>query len=502
MPADTLVPTETLGMAIADAYANNPQLQAQRARLRQLDEGVIEAGSAYRLNLGLVGSLSYSQGPTQGFFIGEFQTGRTRNFGAALTASQILLNGGRTAAQVSAAEADVLAGREQLRATENFLLLEVIDSYISVRRDQQVVAIQQRSVDSYGRQVDQARARERAGDLTRTDIAQADAQLQIVRASLSQAQASLQANRARFAVAVGRNPGILAPEPALPGLPASLDMAYMIAERESPSLWSAVLSRRAGKERIASERANRSPQLTAEGSYGYTTLNTIRNADLRQTITGGVTLTIPILAQGILGSRIRTAIAEEQRLGFVVENVRRQVDQAVLSSWNNAIAARDQLSAGEAAVRAGEDALTGVRRGFSEGFRSNFEVLDSEQRLLTAQLIVANARYTRYAGQANLLAYLGRLEAASLEQSTQRYDETAYLKTQRSHQIGPFQLLLKPIDQLQKPSTRGLPAPVVVVATDPTIGRATTPPPEGTLGTELPVDPAVPVRDYQGSPAR
>ncbi|MEH3106959.1 MAG: TolC family outer membrane protein [Sphingomonas fennica] len=480
-------PTETLGQAIADAYANNPRLQAQRAQLRAIDENVIQASSPYRLNVGLIGTLAYQEQAVQAF--GEVGRVRNRNFGASLTASQILLNGGRTAAQVSAAEADVLSGRERLRELENFILLEVIDSYVAVRRDTEIVGIQERSLASYGRQVEQARARERGGDLTRTDIAQAQAQYEIIRAQLAQARASLEQSRARFSVAVGRTPGVLAPEPDLPGVPISITQAYDIAEEESPTLWQAILNRRAGGERIAAQRAERRPQLSAEGRFGYRTIDTLDTGDLRRDIAGGVTLSLPLVAQGLIGSRIRQAIADEQRLGFIVEDTRRQVDQQVLTGWNQSVTAREQLLAGTSGVEAAEAALTGVRRGFAEGFRSNFEVLDSEQRLLNAQIILANARYARYAGQASLLAYLGRLDAAALQEATRSYDEEAYLRLQRSRQFRLLQIPLQAIDRVQKPGRDSRPAPVIPVAADTTVRPATTPPLEGPLGRAIPLGP-------------
>lgn len=129
-----------------------------------------KAGSPYRLNVGVNLNLQYRQ-QDQRNLLDQFATVRSRTMGATISASQILLNGGRTAAQVSAAEATVLAGRERLRETENAVLFGVVDAYASVLRDQALVAIQTRSLESYGRQVDQAVARERGGDLTRTDIA-------------------------------------------------------------------------------------------------------------------------------------------------------------------------------------------------------------------------------------------------------------------------------------------------------------------------------------------
>lgn len=200
---------------------------------------------------------------------------------------------------------------------------------------------------------------------------------------------------------------------------------------------------------------------------------------------------MPLLSQGIIGSRVRAAIAGQQQAEFLIEATRRAVDQQVLTSWNQTISSRDQVTAGERAVTAAESALQGVRRGFAEGFRSNFEVLDSEQRLLNAQVIVTNAQYTRYVNLANLLAYLGRLQASLIDQAVPQYDEAENLRRQRRGQFGPFQTVLQPIDKLlQVPSlsTRSRPAPELPAATDTSVKAATTPAPEGALGTTLPVN--------------
>lgn len=481
---------ETLGQAIADAYRNNPQLEAQRAQLRAIDENVIQAASPYRLSAGITGTFAYDEQRQRDFF-DDFQRLQSRRMGVSISASQILLNGGRTAAAVSAAEAGVLSSRERLREVENFILLEVVNSYVSVRRDVDLVSIQQRSVDSYERWVQQAQAREKAGDLTRTDIAQATAQLEIARTQLSQAFANLEASRSRFAAVVGRSPTDLEPEPQLPGIPGSLDMAYRVAESESPTLWQAILNERAAKAQISAERAERNPVLSVSGSYGYNSPATFQTRDLGRAISGAATVTVPLLTQGVVGSRVRAAIAGQQQAEFLIEATRRSVDQQVLTSWNQTITAGQQVIAGGRAVTAAQAAIEGVRRGFQEGFRSNFEVLDSEQRLLNAQIIVASARYSGYINQANLLAYVGRLQASLIDQAIPQYDKTQNLREQRSRQFGPFQTILQPIDKLLRVpalSTRSRPAPQLDPATDASVKPTTTPAPAGALGNALPVN--------------
>ncbi|MET4897864.1 TolC family outer membrane protein [Sphingomonadaceae bacterium jetA1] len=480
---------ETLDRAIADAYRANPTLEAGRAQLRALDEQIVQAGSPYRLTVGLNLNMQYRQ-QDQRTMLDQFGTVRSRTMGATISASQILLNGGRTAAQVSAAEATVLAGRERLRETENMILYGVVDAYASVLRDQALVAIQTRSLDSYGRQVDQAVARERGGDLTRTDIAQAQAQREIIRAQLAQAQANLQSSRARFAALVGRNPGRLAPPPPLPGLPNTLETAFQVAEKESPALWQATLAARAGDARIAAQRAERAPIVALTGGYGYASPYSYQLRDAGAQATGGISVTMPLLAGGLIGSRIRAAVAERQQLGFEAETTRRQALTEVQDAWNQAVAAGEQQISGRIATEAAEAALTGVKRGFQEGFRSNFEVLDSEQRLLNAQIVATNARYAGYVAQARLLATLGRLQAGLLETGVAVYDPAANARAVKKQVFGPFDPLLAPIDRASRPDATAKPPAMLPVATAPAIRPAAIAEPPGTLGQAVPVTPA------------
>jgi outer membrane protein len=482
---------ETLGQAIADAYRSNPSLEGQRAQLRALDEQIVQAGAAYRLTAGINMTLQYQSQDQRGL-LGDFDTARGRTLGASLTASQVLLNGGRTAAQVSAAEATVLAGRERLREAENAILLEVVDAFVSVRRDQALVAIQQRSLDSYGRQVTQAIARERGGDLTRTDIAQAEAQREIIRAQLAQATVNLQASRGRFAAVVGRNPGTLLVPPTLPGLPRSLDAAFAVVEKESPSLWQAILATKAGDARIAAQRAERAPIVALSGSYGYGSPYSYRLRDAGAQATGGVTVTMPLLTGGVIGSRVRAAVAERQQLGFEVETARRAALANAQNAWNQAVAGGEQMAAGQRATEAAESALTGVQRGFAEGFRSNFEVLDSEQRLLTAQLVFVNTTYGAYAAEARLLATLGRLQAAAIDQAVPAYDPARNTRVVRAKTFGPFDPILAPIDRAQKPAGTAPAAPMIAPATDARIRPAAVQALPGPIGNVLPIAP-VPV---------
>lgn len=158
----------------------------------------------------------------------------------------------------------------------------------------------------------------------------------------------------------------------------------------------------------------------------------------------------------------------------------------ILNAWNQTVTAQEQLRVGVAATTAAEAALDGVKRGFSEGFRSNFEVIDSEQRLLSAQVLTVNARYSLYLGQATMLAFIGRLEADALVAQLPSYDPAANLIAQRRDQFGPFLPILRDYDQISRPSSKGRPAPVIRGVFPARITAAPAIAPDGALADTLP----------------
>jgi outer membrane protein len=200
---------ENLGDAIGLAYQTNPTLQAQRASQRALDENYVQARAGFRPTAGISASVTHDDNSS------ARSTGQTNSSSATLTVTQPVYTGGRVSSQVTAAEADILAGREALRRVEISVLQSVIQAYVDVRRDQQRLAISQENVTVLQRQLEESNARFNVGELTRTDVAQTQARLAAAQATLASAQAQLAISRANYDAVVGQNPGELAPEPPL-----------------------------------------------------------------------------------------------------------------------------------------------------------------------------------------------------------------------------------------------------------------------------------------------
>lgn len=489
---------ESLPDAIALAYQTNPTLQSQRAQLRSLDERYVQARSGYRptLSVGIDADFSTQESRLIPTFPREISYSNRGTL--AISATQLLTSFGKTAAEVSAAEADILAGRESLRETEANILFNVIESYAAVRRDQRIVEIRIRTVAAFQRQVDQTRARLTGGDATRTDLGQAESQLASSQASLAQAEAQLQSSRGAYANVVGQNPAELAPLPDLAGLPATLDEAFSAAEADSPVLLRAVMNERSGRARVQSARSQSRPTVSATASYGYS--GTAHPFDTENFLRAGeasINMSMPLVTGGLNRSLVRQAEATQASLREEIEASRRQVVQSIAQSWNQTVTAEKQLTLGQAAVNAAQISSEGSRLEYREGNRSTFEVLNEEQRLLDAQLQLAQAEYARFIGQAALLTVMGRMEAGKISADIPVYDAQKNFNKVRHRGFSPIEPVVAALDRVTGPSDRvRMPPPAPLIANTSLRTATTTRPVDQPLAKTLPVQPE---KDYIGA---
>ena len=434
---------ETLADAIAMAYDSNPTLQSQRAVQRALDETYVQARTGWRPTLSLSAQTTYTENrvprvlrngtlvdtnndgvpdstvPALGDGISERNTG---NLG--LNFSQPIWTGGRVAAAVSAAEADVMQGRENLRRIESQVLGQVVQAYMDVRRDQEGVRIRNENVAVLKRQLDESQARFDVGEITRTDVALSQARYAQARSLSQSAVAQLATSRANYAAVVGQNPGQLAPEPSLAYLlPASADEAFTVAEQYSPLLRSQQFAEQASRTRVAGARAERMPQVSVRATLGYSgQVTPFDQGRVPTTIQGVASVTVPLFNGGLTSSRIRQAIERNNADRINIETQRRAVLQTITQSWNQLIAQRANIDSTAESVRAAQIAAEGTRQEQQVGLRTTLDVLNAEQELRNSELSAVSAVHDEYIAASTVLSAMGRLEAKNLIPVVPQYD--------------------------------------------------------------------------------
>lgn len=452
------VRAETLADAIALAYRSNPTLQAQRAELKVTDEGYVQAKSGLRPTITANGTALYAEQATD-LPPPYAATERYNQGSAGLTITQPLFNGGRTAAAVQAAEASIMAGREGLRETEASILQQVVQAYVDVRRDQQIVGIRENNLAVLAGQLELTRAKFEVGQVTRTDVAQAEAQHASARALLSTAQAQLQISRANYTAVVGQNPGELAPEPPVPGVPPTVDQAFDTAEAESPVLLQARRTEQSSRAKVAEARAANHPTIALQGSIGVAgTLAPFDPTDYARTVTAQATVTQPIFTGGLNSSNIRSALAQNSADRLGIEAARRQVIQQVSQAWNTMASSRANVTSDDEQVRAARVAFEGAQEEYKVGLRTTLDVLISQQNLRDAELALVQARHDAYAAEAGLLGAMGRLEARYLVAGVDLYDPATSFTRIKGKGGLPWDGLVERLDGLGAPRVTAEPA--------------------------------------------
>jgi outer membrane protein len=480
---------ETLADAIATAYQTNPALEAQRAGQQIADESYIQARAGWRPTVALEASAGYSREPQSDPFFGtEIVTGNSG--AAALTARQTLYSGGRTLEAVRAAKSDVLAGQQQLRSVEASVVAQVIASYVQVLLDGGTVKIRHQDVETLDGQLDETRARFKAGDLTRTDVAQIEAQLATAHEQLASAEAQLQASRGAYMTVVGQPPGELEDPPSLPGIAPTVDEAFDLAEANNPDLERARLVEAASAARVAEARDARRPVVALEASAGYIgPLVPFQTNNYVPEVAVQAVISQPLYSGGVIESGVRQALDQNTVDRIDIEAMRRNVDQAVAQAWNAWLTANANAKTAEDGLAAAQAAADGSRIEYRAGLRTTLDVLVAEQTLQNADLALAQSRHDQILAEAAVLAAEGRLEAGFLIKNLPIYDPDRSLRRRERASDLPLEGLAAAVDRIgsasaANPNAPPGPKPAVNPAV---IAPAAAPPPADTpLATTWP----------------
>lgn len=443
---------ESLADALALAYKTNPTLQNQRAQLRVTDETYVQARAGYRPQVNV-----QVQGTRE-----DYNRQQTSNSGSAyIVAQQPLYNGGRTATAVSAAEADILSGRETLRATEASVLQQVIQAYADVLRDEEGVRIREVNLAALSDELKETAARAKVGDLTRTDEAQSQGYVAQAKLDLANSKAQLELSRANYAAVVGQRPGTLEPLPPLPNAPATINQALATGEEGNPSLRASQYAEQAARLRTAEARNQRLPSVSLRAQYGWTGpasqfQQNIYPSDASATIT----FTQPLFAGGVIDSQIRQQIERQASARMQTENARRTMVQQVSQAWSAYLAAHENVANAEEGVQANDVAYEGMQKERQADLRSTLEVFYVEQSLRQAELNRAAARHDAYVSQANLLDTMGLLEAELLVPGgIDVYDPAKAFNRVKMAGAVPWEIVPSALDHLTSPGLQRLPAP-------------------------------------------
>jgi outer membrane protein len=433
---------QTLKEAFAYAYNNNPQLLAERALLRATDETVPQALSNWRPTVNFTGSAGYTREgvETPNALTGAntpttFASFVTRSLDLRLT--QPLYRGGRTEAATRMAINNVEAERAHTLAVETAVFQAVAQAYLDVVRDQTLVEVARNNETVLRKQLEATRDRFRVGEVTRTDVAQAESSLAQATAQRITAEGNLETSRAEYAHAVGHPPGRLTTPRERPVLPATRDEALTLAMRNNNTVIQANFKELASRNNVDLIRGQLLPTISIVGdlSRNYGASFALRNERL-DAASVSAQLTMPLYEGGSVYAQTRAA---EQTVGeqrSLVDDARRQAVQDATTAWETLQAARASIASFGAAVRAAQIALEGTQQEALVGSRTVLDVLIAEQQLFTTQSQLVTAQHDAALQEFKLAAATGRLIAPELRLPVKLYDMDRHYRAVKDKLFG------------------------------------------------------------------
>jgi outer membrane protein len=413
---------ENLPEAMVRSYQTNPQLNAERARLRGTDENLPQALTGYRPQI--VASLGAGLQAVRNLLPDNaVQTATLRPWTIGVTVSQTLFNGFKTANSVRVAELQVLSGREALRNVGQGVLLDAVTAYMNVLADKALYEAQRTNVQVLKEIQATTKKRLDAGDVTPTDTAQAEARVSRGLADLNAAEVALAISKELYAQVIGVAPSELVPASPVDRLaPTTQTASIETTNHEHPAILGASYDVDVAQTSIKLAESILLPQVSVQASASrsvQTDTSLTTAATDQASVLGQVN--VPIYDGGMAASQTRQAkeVASQSRL--VLEQVRNQSRTAVVSAWVSNEGTKVALSAAESEVRAADVALQGVRREAQGGQRTTIDVLNAQQDLTNARSRQIMAQRDRVIASYTLLSAVGRLDIRTLNLNTPDY---------------------------------------------------------------------------------
>jgi outer membrane protein len=433
---------DTIEQVLSYAYQNNPQLNAQRANQRGVDENVPQALSGYRpkVSATVSGGAQYTDSTATNTFLGVTTQTRTKAtqypYTLGATAVQTLYNGNQTANKTRAAESQVLAGREALRVLEEQVLLSAATAYMDVLRDFAVVEVQRNNVRVLEETLHQTNERYDAREVTKTDVAQAQGQLAAARFALQASESQLATSRSTYRRIIGIEANSLKPAAPVDRLaPGSLAAAVERGLTENPNVTAAMHGVDVAYLAVKINEGALFPVVTvqANAQKQYAPQPGITNQTTASVI-GQVT--IPIFQGGAEYSLIRQSQDTVAQQRFTLDQVRDQTRAGVVQAWSQLGAAKIQVEQAQAQITASEEALNGIREEARNGTRTTFDVLTAQQNLINARVSLLTSQHDRVVASYSLVSSVGALSPQALVLNTPVYDPTVHYDQVRDAWVG------------------------------------------------------------------
>lgn len=426
---------DTLEDVLSYTYENSLTVTAERAGLKAKDEGVVKAKSGYRPTIQGEGSIGRARNDA----LYEGSTARQKITqtpkDVSLSFVQPVFSGLTTYNTVQASKNDVRSGRFMLKNTEQATLLDAAAVYMDVIRDKEVLDLQISNEKVLRKHLESYKKRFKAGELTRTDVAQSEARVSGAMANRIAAEGQLEVSKANFFSVVGIEPKDLKDvDISKIDLPKSAEQAIDMALKENPKIKAAHYAEQAAMSRVSAQKGTLSPSVDVRGATGKQKESSLIKDNEYWQITAN--LTVPIYQAGGEYASVREAKQLANQYRILLAKTRQDVRAETTAAWEQYSATKAQISSIQDQIKASKIALDGVIREASVGSRTVLDVLDAEQEHLDNQVSLTKARRDEIVSAFTLMSAVGKMNPQGLNLNVETYNPEVYYDEVQNKWIG------------------------------------------------------------------
>ena len=405
------VNAQSLSTSLANAYSNHPLLLSERTEERVVTEDVVEALSGWSPVIYLDASLGKTLVTTK--TNAATNTSNNLPISMGIVLEQKIYDGGKTNQNIKVADANFMMSQSKIMMIENEVLLNAAIAYFNLLKELDLLDIAKKNKVVIKRQLEATKDRFEVGDLTITDVSQAEARLSDASANLVKAEADLNISKAVFFSDTGLNPeDVFYPE-TMPILPLSLQDVIDSVKNANPNIMHAKKNKIMAEEQLNLVLTEMSitVDLKASANQAYdpnTFFEEQRYFDV------SANLKLPLYKGGKDKSNIRKYREKLEKSNFKINNELREQSQKAMIIWNKIQSLNSQIISFKASILANEIALDGVVQEENVGARTVIDVLDAENELFRAKANLIKANNNLYIASYQILEVTGNMNAKYL----------------------------------------------------------------------------------------
>lgn len=404
-----------LHQALAIAYKNNPSLEAERTQMKQIDEAMPQALSGWLPTT----SASIERGKEDRKIGSASSDNITDTKGISIT--QPLFQGGKTLAQIKQAEHTISAGRYNLQQAEQTVLLDAVIAYMNIVHNREVFELNDNNVAVLTKHLEATKERFRLGEVTRTDVAQAEASLAQALSEKLSSQGALTSSYATYERIIGEAPSDVSMPENPVVIEANLQQLIELAYENNPQLNATQQNKYSAEKSVYIEKTSLFPEINLLGKKQKQRGTLFSSSDI-ETESISFQVSVPLYQSGAEYSRVRQAKQAARKVEFDLKEQRNRVQEETIRAYQDFQVSRASITSNKASISAFESALEGTQQEALAGARTTLDVLDAEQNLFAAKVNLVRSKRDEIVSAYTLLAQVGKLNAEELKLDVTHYD--------------------------------------------------------------------------------